>query len=399
MIIAALLALSAALFLGLGVYAFRIGNAGHANRVFLFLCASLGVWALQRALVSFSRSEATVHLLYRTLSAGIYFVPALFLHFCIALTGRWWLRTGWIYPPMYILGTLRTYEAARGFYTVTEFRRTGWGWEPIYDTSSPWYIAYNLHLIVFLLLGLALVLQWGLWTRNPKARMQARIILLTTAASGALGLITDMLLPFLGVRTFPALAPVFLLLWVLGMWRAVREYELFELEPVVAVGHAVRFLSEGLFILGSTGMISHVNRAAVSLSGLARSELVYRPFADLISGGRIEAGRRELDLRRGPGDTVPVSLSTSPVTRKGGRLLGWIVVARDLTETRELESARSTIQTLSGLLPMCSHCRRVRDSDGGWYAVEQYLARHSDSRISHGICPDCSRRLYPDLAD
>lgn len=64
----------------------------------------------------------------------------------------------------------------------------------------------------------------------------------------------------------------------------------------------------------------------------------------------------------------------------------------------ELQSALSKVKTLSGLLPICASCKKVRDDQGYWNQIEGFIATHSDAMISHGICPECSRRLYPDLA-
>lgn len=56
-----------------------------------------------------------------------------------------------------------------------------------------------------------------------------------------------------------------------------------------------------------------------------------------------------------------------------------------------------TIKVLTGLLPMCSACKKIRDDKGYWSRVETYLEQHSDVHFTHGLCPDCARRLYPDL--
>lgn len=60
----------------------------------------------------------------------------------------------------------------------------------------------------------------------------------------------------------------------------------------------------------------------------------------------------------------------------------------------ELKTALSEIKTLSGLLPMCSNCKKIRDDKGYWNQLESYLNMHSDITISHGICPACSDNLY-----
>ncbi len=65
----------------------------------------------------------------------------------------------------------------------------------------------------------------------------------------------------------------------------------------------------------------------------------------------------------------------------------------------ELQKAISEIKTLSGLLPICSHCKKIRDDSGYWQGVEHYIAARSDTQFSHGICPDCMHQFYPKVAE
>ncbi len=61
----------------------------------------------------------------------------------------------------------------------------------------------------------------------------------------------------------------------------------------------------------------------------------------------------------------------------------------------DLQQALQDVKTLSGLLPICSSCRKVRDDQGYWNNLEQYISEHSGAEFSHGICPECAERLYP----
>jgi CheY-like chemotaxis protein len=63
----------------------------------------------------------------------------------------------------------------------------------------------------------------------------------------------------------------------------------------------------------------------------------------------------------------------------------------------ELTQAMANIQTLSGLIPICAGCKKIRDDRGYWDQVETYLAKHSDAKFTHGICPECSRKYYPGI--
>ncbi|MFA6148498.1 MAG: HAMP domain-containing protein [bacterium] len=62
----------------------------------------------------------------------------------------------------------------------------------------------------------------------------------------------------------------------------------------------------------------------------------------------------------------------------------------------ELQEALDNVKTLSGFLPICSHCKKVRDSQGYWNAIEQYISEHSEAQFSHGICDECMEKLYPE---
>lgn len=75
------------------------------------------------------------------------------------------------------------------------------------------------------------------------------------------------------------------------------------------------------------------------------------------------------------------------------------LVAAERELKRRVDEALGKVKVLSGLLPVCAHCKQIRDDHGYWNSIEKYIAEHSESRFSHGICPNCVRVLYPDLAD
>jgi hypothetical protein len=71
---------------------------------------------------------------------------------------------------------------------------------------------------------------------------------------------------------------------------------------------------------------------------------------------------------------------------------------RQLIRTnQELAEALSQVKELTGLLPICSVCKRIRDDQGYWTQLEAYLTKNSRAEFTHGICPECSRKLYPEL--
>jgi two-component system, OmpR family, response regulator VanR len=63
--------------------------------------------------------------------------------------------------------------------------------------------------------------------------------------------------------------------------------------------------------------------------------------------------------------------------------------------TQDLQEARVEIRTLTGLLPICAHCKKIRDDHGSWHQIETYRAQRSDVKIAHIVCPSCSNKLLP----
>ncbi|MSN25484.1 MAG: response regulator [Geobacter sp.] len=66
---------------------------------------------------------------------------------------------------------------------------------------------------------------------------------------------------------------------------------------------------------------------------------------------------------------------------------------------KELRNAMAEVRTLSGLLPICSSCKQVRDDQGYWSRLETYLSKHTDISFSHGLCKECAQKIYPDYCD
>jgi len=98
-----------------------------------------------------------------------------------------------------------------------------------------------------------------------------------------------------------------------------------------------------------------------------------------------------------------------PVFDEAGELTQMIEYSLDITERKkveaererliqELETALSEVKTLSGMLPICSSCKKVRDDHGYWKQIEEYISQRSDAQFSHSVCPDCAVQLYPEWA-
>jgi len=89
-----------------------------------------------------------------------------------------------------------------------------------------------------------------------------------------------------------------------------------------------------------------------------------------------------------------------------GNLIGLHGLSRNITERKqaheererlimELQHALSQVKTLKGLLPICASCKKIRNDEGYWEQIEVYIKEHSEADFTHGICPECAKKIYP----
>ena len=128
-------------------------------------------------------------------------------------------------------------------------------------------------------------------------------------------------------------------------------------------------------------------------------------------------GYKEGDLRGG----ISVSIEAGPIVASRAREVRYLIISyltiwalgliglgigmhRLRARERERENlildlteALSEVKKLSGMLPICASCKKIRDDKGYWNRIESYIGDHSEAEFSHGICPDCSKKLYPEF--
>jgi PAS domain-containing protein len=216
--------------------------------------------------------------------------------------------------------------------------------------------------------------------------------------------------PFPGVDLPPIGFAVTGVLLIAGM----RGFQLLDVVPV-ARHFLVESMTDGVLVLDAWDRVVDVNPTGRMLMGNAGG-LIGRNVEDVPGPVGTALGRLrkhavdhiEMSL---PGDPERyVDMTLSPLVDRDESTTGSVLVIHDLSERRrmelereklitELQGALGDIKTLRGLIPICSSCKKIRDDKGSWGGLERYIMDHSEAQFSHGICPDCMRKLYPDLGE
>ncbi|MEI7730157.1 MAG: PAS domain S-box protein [Verrucomicrobiota bacterium] len=176
-----------------------------------------------------------------------------------------------------------------------------------------------------------------------------------------------------------------------------------------------------IVITDVAGAIEYVNPKFSSVTGYSSKEALGKNPRILKSGVQgkefylemwqtLTAGkewRGEFHNRKKDGTIYWESASISPLRNEVGQITHYIAVKEDISLRKQLEEEReqlvndlrealANVKTLSGLLPICASCKRIRDDRGYWETVEGYVGRHSGARFSHGMCPECAKKWLQD---
>jgi PAS domain S-box-containing protein len=182
---------------------------------------------------------------------------------------------------------------------------------------------------------------------------------------------------------------------------------------------------DAIFVLDAegrkAGRIVDANRAAAEMHGYSVEELLSRRISDLDDPDAAQKVRsrirrmlkgewikEEINHRKKDGTIFPVEINAGLLELGNHNYV--LAFDRDITKRKlaeqerekliaELREALERIKTLRGLLPMCAWCKKIRDDQGYWKKVEDYLKEHSDATFTHGICPECLKKVSPETYD
>lgn len=176
---------------------------------------------------------------------------------------------------------------------------------------------------------------------------------------------------------------------------------------------------DGILILDAqTGKITDVNPFLTDILGYSHAEIIGKRLWELGVFKDIEESREafkelqtneyiryeDLPLQTKDGRSINVEFVSNVYQVNGGKVIQCNI--RDITRHRqaeeereklieELKDALEKIKKLSGLLPICSYCKNIRNDEGYWQRIEQYIRDHSEANFTHGICPECMKIFYP----
>lgn len=206
--------------------------------------------------------------------------------------------------------------------------------------------------------------------------------------------------------------------------RAVIEAEKALRESGEFLSRVMQSTTNAIVIIDPNARISHVNQRCEEISGYSQDELIGHPFSLLFEADEFVLVRgllgnltkrdepllgMEAKWLRREGGLVPLSWGGALLPGRDG-LNSIVFTAEDISKRKqdqeekeklikELQKALAEIQTLRGIIPICTYCKKIRNEEGVWRQLEVYIHDHSSAEFSHGLCPECFEKQMAAIDD
>jgi PAS domain S-box-containing protein len=174
---------------------------------------------------------------------------------------------------------------------------------------------------------------------------------------------------------------------------------------------------DGLVVIDQTGKVHEANKRFADMLGYSMEEIHQlhvwdwdtqfnkEQLLEMLRSVDYSGEHFETYQRRKDGTILDIELSANGFVFRKQKFA--FCICRDITSRKQLEIERKNlifelkealaqVKTLGGLLPICMHCKKIRDDSGYWNQVEAYIAKHSDAQFSHSICEACLEKYYPE---
>lgn len=385
--------------------------------IFCHAVDSLAFMVIHNPLVSYRSAMTATTIVHISTSQS----TLIFFAFALAFSGFFKNRLRFLILliPVFLVALINLEQIRSGSLASLDMKGPAkHGWEIVMGDSPLLSLLMNFLL---LLDGLSFVFIYrtGIRATSLQKKKQSRIILIASFLT-----VISFLLLFLLLRDAGShlvlLMDVPSLIWAIGIVWAMSKERFLKPQPELASRSIFNALAEGLICLDMNGLISWINPEIQNLLKYESTELVGKPIRYIIAmdeesgeelSQRILKGLtsgEEIICVSSDGQCLHMRISSARMTSQLGEDIGAFCMLQDITRMKqyendrkhlldELDKAAKQIKTIERLVPICASCKKIRDDQGFWMQVEEFIKSHSDVRLTHGLCNDCLKKTHEEI--
>ncbi|MFH1435841.1 MAG: diguanylate cyclase [Pseudomonadota bacterium] len=351
--------------LGLSIAVLTFDPKNRVNRIYALLAFSVTFWALMKLGQAFAATPETATLCYRIGGLCWVFLPITYVHFVSAYMNRTIFGTGRYSGPLLLLVAASIYIAlwVDGL-MIKDMIPGPWGLTHVPGPLAP--MAYQPYLLAVFVYATVELSRFAVKAKGGSERARTLLIITGIILPLAGGAITEMFLPIWGIHVFELAVPLTTINAGLIAY-AILRYKIFLITFEYAASTIIDTMGDSLIVVDNEGIVSLVNPATEKLLGWKADEIKGRHINEFMAQRLFsEKYKRETEARGitksdvvfldKEGTSIHISLSVSAVGKKDGAAAGYVLVARDVRETKKLisqiEAAREKLEELAVTDPL-----------------------------------------------
>lgn len=356
----------------IGIFAFQQNPKSAIHRIFLCLCISYAIWSFGYAFVYLLDDKYAISIWNKLAAIGWCSFSALSLYLVLLITEHPIIKNQLVRLAIFLPGLFFFYLAVFQF---------GPEITTPHSISKVFYIGDFLYNFSYLLTSIILLLVWGIKSPTIRVKKQSRILVLSSLLPFILTLITQTILPALGLFSLPNMGQLYSVIMILGAYTVITRYKFLKIPDHFIFEEIMREMLDLTILINENGQIIKVNKQALVMLGYANNELLGKaadtilPQIDFngLLAGQCKENLRLADtvLQSVDGNSIPINLSCTPVfDLHTEEILGAVLVIQDLRLVNELKQKNSEL-----------HEKAIRDSLTNLYN-HQYSIEFLEKQIN-----------------
>ncbi|HEY5556970.1 EAL domain-containing protein [Acetobacterium sp.] len=360
-----ILAMLSVVYLFLGLSVIRLDQKSTLNRLFFALNLSLVIWSFTAALYLSADDEATCIFWFKLSSIGALLFVGIVLHFFLKYTHKEkLLKQWWVYIVLYLPSIIFSYMQMTSDFFVKAYFHGSNGWIISARTDSLWFWASIAYTIVYVGVCVLISYRYQKTAISQRERKQARILIVSSAASLLTGMIIDVF-TFILRSDIPDISTIAGAVWSVGIYYAIVKYKLMAMTPALIAENLFQTIIDSVILTDPKGIILSVNPETQKLLGYNQKELVGEPlerifFSDSQSNNAnisellntCPVRGVEASIISKNGVKIPIILSISECEDNYDTRIGFVLASKDVTEYKNAEKKiqyLATHDSLTGL--------------------------------------------------
>lgn len=329
-------------YIHVGISIYMLNKSSKECRAFLLLNMNLAIWCFAYAF-AYTAGDVYSFSFWNKLSAiGWCSFPALILYLVMVIQNHKGLNNPLIKAAIFLPGTVFWMISVFVFKPDAAINK---------NISSFFYIGDFVYNTGYLFISIVLMYLWGRRSMDQNHKKQAIIIVVSSLVPFLLNLLTQTILPALGIGFIPNMGQLYALIMLWGVYYAIRYYGFFDIPSTLITKELFDEIIDLTFLIDAHGNILRINKQVTQLLKYEESTLAGTPITDLIKDRHLSdliascdfdakpAKLDEVDVFTEEGDRIPLSLSLRPlVDTKRRRLLGILIIGEDIRLIKELQT-------------------------------------------------------------